>query len=103
MTRFAWGLVIVLALGVLGPRLTPNGVSSFSGEQRIHAQEALFMADLHMDNPVENLLLQRLRVTRVVPTQTPDDPECRWAVTVRAYTMFWLHRTLVVKCRSVSG
>lgn len=66
------------------------------------------MARIHIDNPMERLLVQAIRGTDMspLPPGTLDHlgtGECRWVVTVKAYTVFWLYRTLVVRCGSITG
>jgi len=66
----------------------------------IHEGGALLLAKLHLDNPVENLLVQSIRVVDVAPR---SNEKCKWMVTLRAYSLFWFYRTLIVRCGNVSG
>lgn len=99
MRRMVWVLIWVM-IGVAGPALVPNGLGRFEGEQRRVAEDALLMARRHLDNPVERLLVRSVRVVEVKPR---EDERCRWAVRVRAYSLFWIYRTLTVACGNGSG
>lgn len=104
------GLLALLLVGLFGPRLTSTGVAKFTGEQRQYAEQAIVQARLHLENPIERVLLaQAIRVLDVTPLPpgTLDHlgtAPCKWRVRVRAYSLFWLpYKTLTVTCGSTGG
>ncbi|HYF80029.1 MAG TPA: hypothetical protein VD973_23205 [Symbiobacteriaceae bacterium] len=99
MRRIVWAVILVM-IGVTGPALVPDGVGRFAGEQRRAAEGALWMARRHLDRPAERLLVRSLRVVEVAPL---EGKQCRWAVRVRAYSVFWFYRTVVVRCGEAAG
>jgi hypothetical protein len=87
-------------VGMIGPALVNDGVGRFEGEQRRVAEAALLVVRRHLDNPAERLAVRSLRVVEVMPAPGVG---CGWTVRVRAYSVFWLHRTLVVRCGAAAG
>lgn len=105
--RLGWVVALLLLVGVVGPRLTPTGVSQYAGDQRRSAEEALQMAHMTLENPLERMLLvQSLRVQEVKPL--PEGAldhlgtgRCSHEVRVKAYSLFWLpYRDVTVRCGS---
>ncbi len=59
-------IALTLAAGILGPRFSSNGLSTYQGAQHKAAEEALIMATVTLDNPIERgLLVQNLKVVAV--------------------------------------
>ncbi|MFZ5828229.1 MAG: hypothetical protein ACOY94_28320 [Bacillota bacterium] len=103
--RLGWAIGWVLLVGIMGPRLTPSGVTGFMGEQRRAAEQALQMAHRALENPLERLLLiQGLRVLDVRPLRegTTDHlgtGPCTDEVLVGAYTLLWIpYARVTVRC-----
>ncbi|BDG62146.1 hypothetical protein [Caldinitratiruptor microaerophilus] len=100
-------LLAFVAVGVWGPRFT-TGVTRFSGEQRQFAEDAVRLARMVLDHPIERGLTRGMRVTDMMPLPPGTvDPitkaPCYWVAKVRAYSFFWVPlRTYAVWCRGAS-
>lgn len=105
--RLPWMVALLLLAGIVGPWITPTGVLQYAGDQRKSAEEALQMAHMTLDNPIERLLfVQRLRIREVTPLPegTADHlgtGKCPYQVLVRAYSFFWMpYADVTVRCGS---
>lgn len=100
-------MVFVLLIGLVGPRLTPTGVTRYAGDQRAAAAYGIQMAHMILENPFERLfLVQALRVRAVIPlpagsTDHLGTGPCTHEVLVRAYSFFWIpYAEVTVRCGS---